>query len=93
MSYLPEKLEDIESKVRRLIEENKRLAAANTNLKEENNRLKFRLAEAEERGIQAKTVGVAAGGEKDNVAIIQLKEKIDSYTEEIDKCIEWLSEN
>ncbi len=93
MSYLPEKLEDIETKVRRLIEENKRLAAVNTNLKEENNRLKFRLAEAEERGIQAKTVGVTAGGEKDNVAIIQLKEKIDSYTEEIDKCIEWLSEN
>jgi len=93
VSYLPEKLEDIETKVRRLIEENKRLAVANTNLKEENNRLKFRLAEAEENGIQAKTAGVAAGGEKDNVAIIQLKEKIDSYTEEIDKCIEWLSEN
>lgn len=93
MSYLPEKLEDIEAKVRRLITENKRLAEANTNLTEENNKLKFRLAEAEENGIQAKTAGVSAGREKDSVAITQLKEKIDNYTEEIDKCIDWLSKN
>ncbi len=93
MSYLPEKLEEIEMKVKRLVEENKRLTDMSANLQEENNRLKFRLAEAEEHGIQAKAAGTNTGNGNNSVAITQLKEKIDSYTEEIDKCIEWLSNN
>ncbi len=94
MSYLPEKLDEIEAKVNRLIRENKRLTETNAELMEENKRLKFRMAEAKKsNGTQVITAGLTSGTGKEGAAInvAQLKEKIDKYTVEVEECIEWLS--
>lgn len=94
MSYLPEKLDEIEAKIKRLIHENKRLAASNTQLVEENKQLKFRLEETQaSNGIQVISAGLTADTRKESAAInvAQLKEKIDKYTVEVEECIEWLS--
>lgn len=94
MSYLPEKLDEITEKVERLITENKQLTQTNEGLMEENNRLKFRLAEATKNGgTQVNTAGLTPGNTKEGTAIdvVQLKEKIDKYTVEVEECIDWLS--
>lgn len=93
MSYLPEKLDEIEVKVNRLIAENKRLTEINAALEEENKRLKFRMAEAKTNGTQVTTAGLTSGTGKGGAAInvAQLKEKIDKYTVEVEECIDWLS--
>lgn len=91
---LSEKLENIELKIRQLAQKMERLQVENGALLDENKRLKAEIDR------QKGTVGVlknkleltqqAFGQEREDHSNGELKEQIDQYIQEIDKCIDWI---
>lgn len=95
---LSKKINSIELKVRELAFKLERLKRENSILKEENQELR---KEIESLNGKPRPAGVRKAsvrkhmlekkGEEVDVPNDQLKEKIDQYIKEIDKCIKWLN--
>lgn len=92
-----EKLDSVELKIRQLVHKMERLNRENRELEAENKKLKAELdkqngAVRTLKNKLEKTQQVMAvesgGGETERVELV--KEQINQYIEEIDKCIEWL---
>jgi len=94
-----EKIDNIELKIRQLSQKMDRLNEENNNLKAENERLKTDL-DKQKGAVQTlknkldKTQGMLDTQHVNEPAHSEeLKKQLDQYIKEIDKCIEWLSNN
>jgi len=90
---LSNKLSGIELKVRELAFKLERLKRENTVLRDENKELRMEIEALQGKpGATPHSAAQALDNEENgnNIATDQLKEKIDQYIKEIDKCIEWL---
>ena len=90
-----EKIDNIELKIRQLAQKMDRLNEENNTLKAENERLKTDL-DKQKGAVQTlkKTQGMLDTQHVSKSADSeQLKKQLDQYIKEIDKCIEWLSNN
>jgi regulator of replication initiation timing len=90
---LSNKLSGIELKVRELAFKLERLKRENAVLRDENEELRMEIETLQGRpgGTPHSSARALDNEESDqNIASDQLKEKIDQYIKEIDKCIEWL---
>jgi regulator of replication initiation timing len=90
---LSNKLSGIELKVRELAFKLERLKRENAVLRDENKELRMEIEslQGQPGGAPHSSAQALDNEESDqNVASDQLKEKIDQYIKEIDKCIEWL---
>ncbi len=90
---LSNKLSGIELKVRELAFKLERLKRENAVLRDENKELRMEIEALQGKPggtghSSAQTLNNEESGK--NLASDQLKEKIDQYIKEIDKCIEWL---
>lgn len=94
-----EKIDNIELKIRQLALKLDRFIQENNNLKNENERLKTDLDKQKGAVMTLKDKLDKTQGmlEKQHVNesehSIELKQQLDQYIKEIDKCIEWLSNN
>ena len=102
MKDISNRLAAIEAKVRKLIQEKRKLQEANVNLIEQNKFLSEKLAlQAQkvtslEENLQVsrdQEVTTTRDTKGSSVSSNQLKKQIDEYVKEIDKCIEWLYNN
>ncbi len=102
MKDISNRLAAIEAKIKKLIQENKTLHEAKTNLIEQNKFLSEKLTLQEQKVVSLEEHLQAAKREKSlpvrdekgiSVSSKQLKKQIDEYAKEIDKCIEWLYNN
>ncbi|MBK9014328.1 MAG: hypothetical protein IPM82_09665 [Saprospiraceae bacterium] len=93
---MTQQLENIEQKVRQLVEAMTALRQQNAVLSKENNKLKAdleaqqeRTGELTERLTNSQQALVGQRGD-DSESNQKLRKQIDQYINEIDKCIEWL---
>ena len=102
MKDISNRLAAIEAKIKKLVEENKRLREANANHIDQNKFLTEKLAQQDQKianledllqAAQSKEAVVEREGKGISVSSKQLKKQIDEYTKQIDKCIEWLYNN
>lgn len=90
---LSNKLSGIELKVRELAFKLERLKRENAVLRDENKELRMEMENLQGKpGATPHSTAPSLDNEESekHVATDQLKEKIDQYIKEIDKCIEWL---
>ncbi len=95
-----DKLSNIELKVRQLALKLERLNNENSTLLLENKRLKSellqnsnKLGQMEEKVVRSKVALDTTKGDKDPEYSRKLRNEIEQYIGEIDKCIEWLQNN
>ncbi|NRB51503.1 MAG: hypothetical protein HRU41_27775 [Saprospiraceae bacterium] len=94
-----EKIDNIELKIRQLAQKVDRLNEENNSLKAENERLKTDLDKQKGAVLTLKNKLDKTQGMLDTQHVSetadseQLKKQLDQYIKEIDKCIEWLSNN
>ncbi|MBI5914814.1 MAG: hypothetical protein HY842_05510 [Bacteroidetes bacterium] len=93
---MTQQLENIEQKVRQLVEELENLRRGNAVLTKENNRFKAdheaqneRIGELTQRLTNSQQALAGQRGD-DSESSQKLRKQIDQYITEIDKCIEWL---
>lgn len=93
---MTQQLDNIEQKVKQLLEAMTALRQQNASLLQENNKLKAeletqheRIGELTERLTNSQQALVGQRGD-DSESNQKLRKQIDQYINEIDKCIEWL---
>ena len=93
---MTQQLENIEQKVRQLVEAMTALRQQNAALSKENNKLKAELEAQQERTgelterLTNSQQALAGQRGDDSESNQKLRKQIDQYINEIDKCIEWL---
>ena len=93
---MTQQLENIEQKVRQLVEAMNSLRQQNAVLSKENNKLKADLEAQQERTgelterLTNSQQALAGQRGDDSESNQKLRKQIDQYINEIDKCIEWL---
>jgi len=93
---MTQQLDNIEQKVKQLLEAMNALHQQNALLLKENNQLKAELEAQHERigelteRLTNSQQALAGQREDDSESTQKLRKQIDQYIQEIDKCIEWL---
>lgn len=92
-------IENIELKIKQLVLKIERLEKENLNLKNENEKQKVALdlqketASTLNQKVLDTQTAMNSKEKEDNEQLVQLKQQMNQYIGEIDKCIEWLHNN